>query len=143
MRASILTEIAAANTDDVVREQQLPMELYRATCTCATSDTLITPKWHVSSANGFIDMRISNPKVNWLWEFVVNDVCAQEHSNPFIPGGKYSPNLTPGSKHVLIDFHQRLLHIEHSEFMYVSFTEDYSESISGLPDGDRKITLEE
>ncbi|KAI3655479.1 hypothetical protein MP638_002321 [Amoeboaphelidium occidentale] len=144
MRASKLVEFAGANTNDIVRERKLQMELYRATCTCAPPDTVITPEWRVSSTNGFIDMRISNAKVNWFWEFLVNGDRAEEHSSRFMLGGKYSPVLTPGTKHVLIDFRQKTrLRIRRNEFIYVSFTEDYSEcTVSGLPDGDRKITLE-
>jgi hypothetical protein len=144
MRASKLVEFAGANTNDIVRERQLQMELYRATCTCAPPDTVITPEWHVTSTNGFIDMRISNANVNWFWEFLVNGGRAEEHSNRFVPGGKYSPVLTPGTKHVLIDFRQKKsFSIQRNDFIYVSFSDDYSEcTVSGLPDGDRKITLE-
>jgi hypothetical protein len=144
MRASILAKFASMNTNGIVREQQLQMELYRATCTCVPKDVLITPEWHVSSTNGFIDMRISSPTVNWFWELLVNGDRAGEYASRFQGGGKYSPALTPETQCVLIDFRQEKgVRVQRDGFMYVSFTENYSTcTVSGLRQDDITFKLE-
>jgi hypothetical protein len=127
------------------RERQIQMELFRATSSCVTSDTVIIPEWRTNSTNGFVDFRIIGPTISWFWEQLVNgDDAAAEHQDRFEPGGKYYAYLTPSTRFVLIDFRQnRRIRKMKRGFVYISFSNDYSEAtILGLPHGTEHINLE-
>ena len=143
MKASTIAIFAAGNPNEIARERQIQMELYRATSSCLPRGYVITPEWLAQSKNGYVDMRISGPDIEWFWELLINGDQADDHQNRFFPGGQYHSSIKPGSRFVLIDFRQnKQVRKVKDGFIYVSFANNYTTAnVLGLTNEDITIQL--
>lgn len=129
MNASRLQQFADENSNDVARERQIQMELYKATISCLSKEVLVTPEWRTSDGKGFIDLVIRSNDIMWFWELLVNGDEAISHAKRFERGGKYYESLTQHSKYVLIDFRQNKgVKKQRKDFLYVSFTDSFKQA---------------